>query len=233
MERARQAVLILCLLLSAVTMAGSDKILLSSFISSARMEMNISTNALLPDSVMVDFGSRALVKTASEIGGVESAFWVTMVADQMLYAIPDTVVEIIQASLISGDVIVDIRAFAPQYFNEQWDMNPFKATDEQPDDRPVAYSLWDDTIQLYPVPVNTDSIYFLCYIEHPVCDSVSDTVYLKSDYQEAAKSYLIYLAYKRLQEYEVADYYLKDYDRQKQILIAKHQPKIEPKRVEK
>ena len=207
--------------------AGSDKILLSAYARSVRMELNIATNNLLPDSVMIDMGSRGLVKTAAEAGGIGSAFWVTLVAGQMLYDIPDTVVELVQASIISNNHTVDIRSFVSQYFNEEFKVGTFDESSMESDDRPAAYSLWNDSLQIFPFPVNGDSIYFKCYVEHPVLTALTDTVYLKSDYQEAAKSYTMYLAYRRLQEYEVAGIYLADYKAQVKDLVTKHQPKLE------
>jgi len=144
----------------------------------------------------------------------------------MLYAIPDTTVEILQSCVISDNQTLDIRSAYTQYFNDQFEDDAFD-DDADPVKIPVMYSTWDDSIQLYPIPINTDSIYFKCFVEHPAVSAVGDSIHLKVDYKEAAFSYAMYLTYRRFQEYEVAQFYLADYDRRKKALQEKRTPKFE------
>lgn len=192
-----------------------------------RYELNINANAMLPDTVLAALSSRAIVWTSSDIGGVQMGFWLATVAEQALYAIPDSVTEIIATTVIKDNLTRDIRGGYPPLFEATYkDMEGFEAAG--PDAVPIAYSLWDDSVQLFPVPVqNDDSIYFKFHIEHPVCTVGATTILLKSAYVEAAIDYTCHLVYKRLQMYDIATYYQGEYGKKKQDLRQRYAPKID------
>lgn len=193
-----------------------------------RYELNINANAMLPDTVLAALSGRAIVWTSSDIGGVQMGFWLATVDEQALYAIPDSVTEVIATTAIKENITRDIRGGYPPLFDATYPKLGGGWEAPSPSAVPIAYSVWDDSVQLFPIPrQNDDSIYFKCHIEHPVCTAGATTILLKSAYVEAAIDYTCYLVYKRLQMYDIATYYQSEYGRKKQDLRQRYAPKID------
>lgn len=191
-----------------------------------RYELNINANAMLPDTVLAALSSRAIVWTSSDIGGVQMGFWLATVDEQVIYAVPDSVTEIVSATMIKDLKTRDIRGGYPPFYEATYGMNFYEAASET--SVPLSYSLWDDSVQLFPIPIqDDDSIYFKCHIEHPVCTAGATTILLKSAYIEAAIDYTCFLVYKRLQEYDISNEYEEDYKEKKKDLRQRYAPKID------
>jgi hypothetical protein len=198
----------------------------TGFWRAVRLELNIDANAMLPDTVLAALSQRGILWTSSDIGGIQMGFWLATVEEQVLYAVPDSVTEIVSATTIRDLKTRDIRGGYPPFYEATYDMTFYEAPSE--DAVPLSYSLWDDSVQLFPIPIqDDDSIYFKFHIEHPVCTAGATTILLKSAYVEAAIDYTCYLVYKRLQMYDIATYYEGQYGKKKQDLRQRYAPKID------
>lgn len=224
MRRVVIIVLASVLAFPAIGRAVSNADTLGTFMQSVRLEMNIKASSILPDTALIDICDRAIRLTAIEIGGCEATYKVNTVANKAFYALPDTITEILGARIISGVTTYQFKTSPPQFFEDMSNDNVIQPGQVAV---PSRYSVWHDTLELYPIPSQADSIYIDCFVEHPKLTAKSSVVRLKTDFKEAARSYAIYLAYKRLGEYEVANLYKADYDAKKTELRAKHQPKLD------
>lgn len=205
--------------------AGTNIDSLYDFKRSVRMELNIADNSMIPDSFLIDICQRALLWTSTDCGGIEYTFTVTTVADQAFYAIPDSVVEILYATIVSNKYTKSIKSWPPSFSEEAFGSS--LGEEEGEDQTPAAYNWWADSIQLIPVPIQVDTVYLKSFIEHSVVSADGDDVQLKSPYIEAAVAYACHLAYRRLQEYENAAGYLAMYGGIKNEVRAKYTRKFD------
>ena len=126
---------------------------------------------------------------------------------------------------MSGRVTKSIKAFYPQYFEDAFNMDAVEGRGKNA--VPSGYQVWNDMVQLIPIPTQVDSVLFKCYIEHPVVSAVGDSIKLRPAYIEAATVYTIYLVLKQLKEYSEAALYKADYKDLKADLRAKYTPKFD------
>lgn len=166
---------------------------------------------VLPDSVLYDFCARALKKTSVEIGGIETQFKFNTDTSQARYSIPDTVVTVIFAELVVGKITKSLKAYYPQYYEDDFKKNALVEDNE--DQHPDAYKLWGDSIRLYPTPLLVDSVYLDCFVEHEVVSASTDSVRLEGEFLSAALEYTAYLALRHLGLYDRADRHMVEYAR--------------------
>lgn len=195
-----------------------------------RTETGFHSTTYLPDTTLVDFCQRALVYTSTDIGGIEMQWKFNTVARTAFYAIPDTIVEILHASLISEQITFTLKAWYPEFFsdlNEYLDGTEFTPFGEDKDEVPAAYNYWADSIQLIPIPQKVDSVYLKCYVEYPSHDTAAgDSLHLIGSYSEAAIAYAIYLTYKRARLFDEAAAYLNRYKELKIELRTRYRRKL-------
>lgn len=172
--------------------------------------VNCKADDMLPDSVLIGFAKRAILWTSTDIGGVEATFLIVTDTLQRFYAFPDTVTEILFATLVNENVTYSIKAFSPAYYEDIFEQTALQKDGE--DQIPQAYNLWADTIQFLPTPIRVDSVYFKCYVEHSAVTAVGDDILLRPAYIEAALEYCCYLVYKRWEEFDKAAIHRQDYE---------------------
>lgn len=220
---------VLCLFLllgGGLALASGHVHTVAQFQRDIRMEMRISTGALLPDSVLLAASQRAILWTSTDIGGYEKRYKIQTHYGQAFYALPDTIVEVISASLISGMATKNLRGTNTEYFEAPDVAAPdFAGEDSTGADRdkvPYGYHYWADTIQLMPIPAQLDSFYLSCYVEHPMIDSTVDSIKLKPPFIEAARDFAMHLAYRSIQDYDAATFYLTLYKERRAELRGKY-----------
>ncbi len=211
------------LLLAGTAHTSSVFTSLVTFGHEVRQMTSVSSTSLLPDSTLIDITNTALVWTSIDVGGVELQHTITTVDGTRFYAIPDTVTEVLFASVLAGDGSTrSIRAWYPQFF-DALELPSLNAGEDQ---APSAYNYWADTIQLMPTPVQIDEIVLKCYVEHPELDS-SGTISFGPGYTEAALFYASYRVSFGLERYDAAAFFLNGYTERKTALKEKQKRKFE------
>ena len=205
--------------------ASTDIDTLGDFMQEVRWELRYRSNDALPDSALIGLSKRAIVWTSIDIGGVEATYLVVTDTLQRFYIMPDSITEILFATVLNENATYSIKSFVPAYFEDIYQMKVLEG--EGDDQTPKAYNYWADTVQLLPTPNGVDSIYFKCYIEHPLVDSKDDSIQLRPGFIEAAIAYTCHLVYKRWRQFDIAALYLGDYDALRAKLIEKYKKPFE------
>jgi hypothetical protein len=205
--------------------AGTRISTAADFMARVRKAVNISNTTGLPDSVLLDLSDRALLWVSTNVGGIETQFAIVTVANQAFYAVPDSLVEITYASIVSWGQTKSAVSWTPQFYDERFKAGKLEGTGV--DDVPSAFNFWSDTIQLMPVPTKADTIYFKGYLEHPAVDSSVDAVRLKPAYIEAAVTYATELVWEFLGEYDQAGIYAVKFKEQSAGLTTTYTRKID------
>ena len=225
----RLFVLLLICLLTASVYGGATFDNLGEFKVGVRSQVREGGTTIISDSVLEEFCSRAIVWTSTDIGGVEATYLVETVTGQSFYALPDSIVQIFQATLISNGHTFSIKAMPPEVTEDLFSSTMGDSSDVH--GGPKAYSWWADTLQLIPAGVDaSDSIYLKCFIEHRELAGKDDTadIHLAASYQEAALWYASFLIEDRLNDREKAQWYMTLYDWAVAKLRAAHARKIDP-----
>lgn len=220
---------IVLFLLAGNLMAGTHIVDLGDMKESIRMDLQIKDNAILPDSALTDFCQRALLTTSTQCGGIQAMYSIVTVSEQAFYQLPDTIVEIIWGTVITGDAgkTMSIKAIPPPYAEDYGEITDLIESDENEDATPPFYDYWADTIQLIPIPSrDDDTVFFKCFIEHSSISLDTADLQLKSTYIDAAILWAEYLAYYSMQEYDQGNVYKAAYLEMKAELRAKYPPKI-------
>jgi hypothetical protein len=193
-----------------------------------RLELAVATSALLPDTVQTQIAQRSLLWVSTDCGGVEQTFLIKTVDGQAFYAIADTVVEILNGTMVIDNKTMSVKALLPQYFDDVFpDLDELESTNDE-DNTPIAYQRWGDSIQLMPIPIrDDDSLYLKCFVEHRLITDDSMTIQITDPYTEAIILYASHLAYRRWQDYETSALYLAMYEKKRQELRAKYTPKLQ------
>ena len=182
---------------------------LRAFMNEVRRRTRLYSGSLLNDGLLRDAASKGIQYTSTDAGGLENGFRITTVNGRAFYRVPDSTVQIVYASLVSGGYTKSIKSYPPEYVEGDLSLDHLEGIG--PDQVPRAYKWWNDTLQLIPIPVKTDSIYFSTFIRHPLIILDTATVKLKGDFREAAILYTIYKVWMSVDEYGKADAYLKAY----------------------
>jgi len=215
-------------LLAVNVFAGGTITTRLEFKENVRQQEKMESTVSLPDTAFNDFVNRALLWTSTDVGGVQSRVRVLTVVSQAFYQFPDTVVEVLAQILYSGDVTKSIKATPPQFAEELGVPTDLEATASDVDAIPVAFSYWDDTLTLQPVPVKVDTIYFMVHVEHEVLAADGDSIrFSKSAYTEAAVYYCCVMILEAEGMYEEAAYYLKRYEMIRDRLRAIFRPRFD------
>ena len=223
----RLVLYVLCLIFLPVLASGG--VLFADFQElkeGVRQQIRIHSTAVVPDSEMTDFCNRALLWVSTDIGGIESRFQVNTAIDSPFYAMPDTIVEILHATLISDLTTKSIKAMWPQYYEELDNPTALSTEAGSADDVPLAYIYWNDTLQLIPIPVKVDSIYFYVMVEHPVLTDTM-TIRMESPYSEAALWYACRIILESMSLATLAAVYERTYDKARPILRERFRRKFE------
>lgn len=191
---------------------------LDSFMLGVRYQVKINSTVTLPDSILLKYSTRAILHTSTVVGGIEAQFKIDLVAAQAFYLLPDTIVEILSVTLISGVRTKNLYPYEPALIRSE----EFIELTSGDDTKPQVYNVWADTIQLIPIPIATDSIYLKCYVEHPALTAGANSIVLKADYIEAALFYTCYLVLAHLNMQEEALVYKNDFNEVASILISKY-----------
>lgn len=214
--------LLLFLLLPKDISAGATYSTIKDFMVGVRDELKNYSTVLLSDTVLVKTVSRALVWTSVDAGGVEVQYKFDTEAGTAFYTLPDSIVEIVHATLIRGTRTKNIKAWHPQFFEDKFpnvsELKP--SAGDGNGGYPQAYNVWANTLQLFPIPVEVDSIYLKCFVEHEECrDTVlasygADTMLIQMlpAFQEVAMAYACYLTLGNIGEHEEAAIFLARYD---------------------
>lgn len=202
---------LLCLILLWSSVSAAT---LSSFKSDLRYQTQLRSTTILTDTALTTFCNRAIVFTSTDIGGVEYQWRVILTSGTKFYRIPDSVIQIFGATLVSNGVTKSIKAYPPEFVEEDFKAGAALGA-VQPamsqDATPRAYQYWADTLQSIPVPVKTDSLYLKAFVRHPQITLDTATIKLKPQYQEAAMAYACYLVWRSLEQYDKADAWFASY----------------------
>lgn len=217
----RSSVLIAVLLLVPRLYAGVTVDDRTEAKSAVRQVTGLESTTLLPDSTLEDIVNRSVVWTSTDIGGVEANVRFVTVAGQAFYAIPDTVTEVLFATMrTEAGATRSIKAWYPQFFE---DLNMGDPNTMQPSemDIPYAYQVWDDSVQLMNAPVrDADTVILKVYIEHPIDTSDTTNFRFSSDaYTQAALDYACAEALRTVQRYEEAALWDARYEKKKADLF--------------
>lgn len=201
-------------ILFAVLWSSVSAATLSSFKSDLRYQTKLRSTSVLNDTALTSFCNRAIVFTSTDVGGVEYQWRVILTSGTKFYRIPDSVIQIFGASIVSNGITKSIKAYPPEFAEEDFKAGAtLGAVQPGPntDATPRAYQYWADTLQSIPVPIKTDSLYLKGFVRHPQITLDTATIKLKPQYQEAAMAYACYLTWRSLDEYEKADAWLASY----------------------
>lgn len=221
------AVFILMLFLPSLVSAGAALDTLGAFKENLRQQLRIHSVVLLPDSEITDWANLALVWTSVDIGGVESRVRILTVVGQPFYGLPDTLVEILSQTNISKKVTKSLRAIPPQFSEEMGIATELVTSDTNKHATPVGFSYWNDTLQVFPIPVKVDTLYFYCYVEHPVLTSAGDSIRLRPAFTQAALWYACQSIFESMSMIETAAIYERKYDKAKIALRERYRNKFD------
>lgn len=226
--------LLLALLLCAsVAWGGAIIENRSDFQDYVRQITGLENTSLMPDTTLNRIIQEAVLWTSVECGGVEAQYRILMVADQAWYALPDSITEILHASLISEDgQTYSVKAYYPQWFGDTESPATLggDAWEQTEDAYPFGYNYWADTLQLFPIPKRVDTLVLKCYIEHPPfqgTDSTNDTLQFKPPYTNAAIDLTAYMALKSVEMPEKAALWFAEYERKRNALRSIYQRKFD------
>lgn len=211
----------LIILLTGPALAGSQITTVGKLIASARMTTGINSKVLIPDTVALDLAGRALTWVSTDCGGYEKTFRILTVEGQAFYAIQDSVVEILSATIVTDNVTKSIKAWYPQFAEETYQSSLGSSSGGSSEDAvPGAYHYWANSMQFIPIPIRVDSVYFFANYEHPTVTATTDAVKLKSPYAETAVQYLSALMYESIRDFEAAALAQAKYEKTKENLKA-------------
>ena len=77
----------------------------------------------------------------------------------------------------------------------------------------MGFSYFDDTLQLFPVPVKVDTIWFYAFVEHEILSADADTIRMRPAFTDVAVYYCCMLVLESLSMYDEAAYYEAKYER--------------------
>ena len=198
-----------------------------------RQITGLESTALMPDTTLNAIIQEAVLWTSVECGGVEAQYRILTVAGQAWYDVPDSVTEILYATLLSKDrETYSVKAYYPQWFGDTESPSSLgdEASDETEDDFPFGYNYWADTLQLFPIPNRVDTLVLKCYIEHPIfqgTDSTNDTLQFKPPYTSAAIDLAASEALYAVEMFDKSALWFAKYERKRNALRGIYQRKFD------
>jgi hypothetical protein len=223
----RGLIAVIAILIASSAFGKSHIRTVGQMMSAVRERTGIGNTTMLPDSTLLHDVDLALNWTSIDCGGIEDSMQIISVAGQAWYAVPDTVVEILYGTIVSNGFTKQIKAWYPQYSEDESVIGKGKTIDNLgnttgPDATPPFFNYWGGVMQFLPVPIQVDTFYFKDYVEHPTVDSTADSVLLKTGYIEAALDYACHLVYQDVKEYDQASVFEKQYGEKRDRLQAKY-----------
>ena len=228
-----KTVKIYCLLLIVIlflpSLAYGDAVFATFkiFKEGIKQQLRIHSTAMVPDSELTDWANLALVWTSVDIGGVESRVRIQTVIGQPFYELPDTLVEILSQTNISLEVTKSLRAIPPQFSEEMGIGVELVTGESNKHATPIGFSYWNDTLQVFPIPIKVDTLYFYCYVEHPALSADGDAIVLRPAFTQAAIWYACESIFSSLAMTDEATIYEKKYDKAKIALRERYRNKFD------
>lgn len=196
---------------------------IQSFSQAVRQKTRLFSTNLLPDTTLYRVCRDAIITTSIEVGGIEVQHRFNTAANDPWYSIPDSVVNVLFASVHgSGGAVYPLKAWYPQFMDV---FNLEELTDAGENQTPVAYNFWAGNVELIPTPKRIDTIYLKCFVEHPYIDptdtsTTNDTIRLKSGYTLAALELACANACVNVQLWDEATKFMELYARRKNELVS-------------
>ncbi len=201
------------LMLPAISYAGASIDTLLAFKENVRQSSGIESTVILPDSALDDFVNRALLRTSVDWGGVETRIRILTVANQGHYELPDTLVEILAQSTISIKLTHQLKQTLPQHLEDLGIATELPSASSDPEAIAIGFSYFNDTLQLFPIPVKVDTLWFYAFVEHEVLAAAADTIRMRPGFTDVAVYYCCALILESLGLYEKAAYYEAKYEK--------------------
>ncbi len=210
----RRFVLILVFLMLPVFAFGDTKIdSLGEFKQMVRQSRRLENLVVLPDTAFTDFVNRSLLRTSVDWGGVETRIRILTVKNQGHYQLPDTLVEILAQSTISIKLTHQLKQILPQHLEDLDIATGIPSQSKDPEAIALGFSYWNDTLQLFPIPVKVDTLWFYAFVEAEVLEAALDTIPMRSAFIEVAVYYCCMLILESFSMYEEAAIYEAKYEK--------------------
>lgn len=203
-------VLFLC---AASVFADKSFTELGTLKAGVRQQLKVWDVNTLPDSTLTAICARALVDVSVTCGGVEMQFRVVTDSGDAFYPMPDSVTEILFATLVSRERTMSIKAIPPQFTEDVSPDYPIRLEGQDEYQVPRFYNYWADTLQLISVPSKIDTLYFKCFVEHPLLSADSQDVRLRSTFGEVAFLKSCADAAASFEAFDVSTWYLNEYEK--------------------
>ena len=219
--------LIVILFLPSLVSAASVMDSLLDFKINVRQQLRIHSTATLPDSEITDWSNLAILWTSVDIGGVESRIRILTVVGQPFYELPDTLVEILSQTNISLEVTKSLRAIPPQFAEEMGISTELVTGESNKHATPIGFSYWNDTLQVFPIPIKVDTLYFYCYVEHKFLYHDTVDIQMRPAFVQAALWYACQSIFESMGMVAEAAIYEKKYDKAKIALRERYRNKFD------
>ena len=193
---------------------------LGALVKAVRLQVAIDDCPLLPDSVLREFGARSLHLVSTDIGGIHRQARVVTVSGQSFYSMGALTIEVLAVSMLNNKESRSVPSVMPQFFQYLFGLTILEG--DAIETVPLAVHYWGDSLQVIPTPINTDTLYLKCLIEHASGTDDSCDIQLRPAFTEAAILYCCYLSMKRVQDEPAAQAYLADYEKMKMKLLARY-----------
>jgi len=219
--------LMLVFFIATVAWVDSSLTLFDDFAVMVRHKTHLENKSTLPDSVLWDLCSEAIIWTSVDIGGCEHTYKINTVANQNFYQIPDSITSINRVTMLTGDgETKSLKQWYPEYFD--YFSLPTLSSSEA-DQSPIAYDYWADTLQMMPTPVRVDTVYIKAFTEHIPTDTAAatDDISLRPGYAMAALDYACYEALKTVGQFESANQWFGAYEKKKADLTARYMRRMD------
>ncbi len=219
--------ILIFMMLPAFTYADTKIDSLGEFKQQVRQSKRLESTVALPDTAFTDFVNRSLLRTSVDWGGVETRIRIQTVANQGHYQLPDTLVEILGQSTISIKLTHQLKQTFPQYIEDLGIATslPPSSTDEKA--IAIGFSYWNDTLQLFPIPVKVDTLWFYAFVEAEVLSASGDTIPMRSAFIEVAVYYCCKLISESFGMFEDAAYYEALYEKYGQKTRQKYLKRLD------
>jgi len=201
------------LMFPVLSYAGASMDTLLAFKENVRQSKRMESTVTLPDSAFTDFVNRSLLRTSVDWGGVESRIRILTVANQGHYQLPDTLVEVLGQSTISIKLTHQLKQTLPQHLEDLGIATSLPSASADPEGVAIGFSYFNDTLQLFPIPVKIDTLWFYAFLEHEVLSAAADTIRMRPAFTDVAVYYCCMLILESFSMYEEAAYYEAKYEK--------------------
>ncbi len=205
--------ILIFMMLPAFAFADTKIDSLGEFKQQVRQSKRLESTVSLPDTAFTDFVNRSLLRTSVDWGGVETRIRIQTVANQGHYELPDTLVEILGQSTISIKLTHQLKQTLPQYIEDLGIATGIAPSSADPEAIAIGFSYWNDTLQLFPIPVKIDTLWFYAFVEAEVLSASGDTIPMRSAFIEVAVYYCCMLIAESFSMFEEAAFYEAKYEK--------------------